>query len=182
MARDYKKRETVEFKRNGTLHRVTAAYGWTCIDGQAPYFSITYTEREHNGKRWHESSCGTNHEVIAEHFPQLTHLTKWHGVSRDASKGPMHYLANAKYWARIAAGEISNTEYGPEPMGALKSTIVFGALPSDHKHAETLVRDVIYTDWLATRLPMLMQAFRLDMERAELWAIGEETHNAEGGR
>jgi len=41
--------------------------------------------------------CGCCHEAVAEAFPELAHLIKWHLVS---SEGPLHYVANTMYHAR----------------------------------------------------------------------------------
>lgn len=40
--------------------------------------------------------CGCIHDEIAEHFPELAPLIKWHLVSSD---GPLHYVANTTYHA-----------------------------------------------------------------------------------
>lgn len=49
-----------------------------------------------NGRKLWMSSCGCLHDEIAEHFPELAPLIKWHLCSSD---GPMHYLANTLYFA-----------------------------------------------------------------------------------
>lgn len=41
-------------------------------------------------------ACGCIHEAIAEFFPELQHLIKWHLCSTDS---PMHYVANTVYHA-----------------------------------------------------------------------------------
>lgn len=57
-------------------------------------FSITGTIRV-PGKR-DCAACGCLHEEIAQAFPELAHLIKWHLSSSD---GPMHYIANTSYHA-----------------------------------------------------------------------------------
>lgn len=57
-----------------------------CLNGHET-FSIT-GETRHTG--------GCIHETIAEAFPELEPLIKWHLVSTD---GPMHYIANTTYHA-----------------------------------------------------------------------------------
>lgn len=41
-------------------------------------------------------ACGMLHEEVADTFPELAHLIRWHGTSTD---GPMHYVANTVYHA-----------------------------------------------------------------------------------
>ena len=41
-------------------------------------------------------TCGSIHDIISKHFPELKPLIKWHLVSTD---GPMAYLANTLYHA-----------------------------------------------------------------------------------
>lgn len=54
------------------------------------------TVKHKNGRTLWLNSCGCNHEIVAEHFPELAPLLKWHLTSTD---GPMHYLANTVYLA-----------------------------------------------------------------------------------
>jgi len=61
-------------------------------------FSITGSVYKH-GRRT-DRACimgGCIHDVIEKHFPELSHLIKWHLCSTD---GPMHYIANTLYHAR----------------------------------------------------------------------------------
>ena len=55
-----------------------------------------------NGKRLWLGSCGCLHEEIAKRFPELAPVIKWHLVSSD---GPMHYVANSMYHARVIPKE-----------------------------------------------------------------------------
>lgn len=43
------------------------------------------------------SMCGCCHDELAQVFPEIEHLIKWHLVSSD---GPMYYIANTLYHAR----------------------------------------------------------------------------------
>lgn len=54
------------------------------------------TVKHESGKTLWLSSCGCIHDDIAEHFPELAPLIKWHLCSTD---GPMHYVANTVYLA-----------------------------------------------------------------------------------
>jgi hypothetical protein len=76
--------------------RVT--YGFECFTGQLPYFSIT---GEIFGKRGMET-CGYIHNEIRKHFPELANLIPFHLCDSNAT--PMHYVANAVYWAELAMG------------------------------------------------------------------------------
>lgn len=45
---------------------------------------------------WNSEGAGCNHEMIAEHFPQLAHLIKWHS---HTTNGPINGASNAAYAA-----------------------------------------------------------------------------------
>jgi hypothetical protein len=47
-------------------------------------------------------ACGCLHDEIREHFPELAPLVRFHLFD---DTGPLHYIANTKYWA--AQGEIA---------------------------------------------------------------------------
>jgi hypothetical protein len=57
-------------------------------------FNITWHIAVPGGRDWITAGC--RHEEIAEYFPELVPLIKWHLVSTD---GPMHYIANTTYHA-----------------------------------------------------------------------------------
>lgn len=59
-------------------------------------FSITGETQEKRGNHWREDSFGCVHDLIQRHFPEVSHLIKWHLCSTD---GPMHYIANTLYFA-----------------------------------------------------------------------------------
>jgi len=60
-------------------------------------FAITGSINKHPGfSERGVVACGCLHDEIAEHFPELAHLIKWHNVSTDS---PMHYVANTVYHA-----------------------------------------------------------------------------------
>ena len=89
------------FKENNVKHRIvcTVRYDDECGNGHNS-FSITATiysdEYSSSNKYFITDKCID--EEIAKHFPELKHLIKWHLTSSD---GPMHYVANATYHARI---------------------------------------------------------------------------------
>lgn len=79
-------------------------------------FSITATMYDsHRPKRDREVAGGCLHGDIAEWFPELAPLIKWHLVSTD---GPMHYIANTLYHASdrdhngLRAGEVRQIRNG----------------------------------------------------------------------
>lgn len=53
-----------------------------------------------SGKTLWLGSCGCIHDDIAKHIPELAPYIKWHLVSSD---GPMHYIANSMYYAKVKA-------------------------------------------------------------------------------
>lgn len=76
------------YRVDGVTYRAKARFGWSEFPGQSPYFAVTCDTEE---------SAGADHASIAEHFPTLAHLTRWHLFSYDT--GPTHYVANTTYHA-----------------------------------------------------------------------------------
>lgn len=71
-------------------------------------------------------ACGCIHAEIAQAFPELAHLIRWHLNNSD---GPMHYIANAVYAAsdRDHRGKAAGEPY------AWAEAIQFGDNPIKHK-------------------------------------------------
>lgn len=104
---------------------------------------------------------GCMHDEIAQAFPELAPFIKWHLTSTD---GPMHYVANAKYWAG-QSGFCDGKPGSPPNEAFLKSTIVFGAVPEhDTVDPMSLAKAGSMVGWLNDRLPALMEAFKRDVE------------------
>jgi hypothetical protein len=114
-------------------------------------FAITaevYDETRRNGEqsqvgskgRRYMTSCGCQHDLVVQHFPELAPLIKWHLTSTD---GPMHYIANTIY--HVEQGKL---DY------ARSSAVVPDATPEQLGSRE----------WLAARLPDLMREFRAAVE------------------
>lgn len=144
--------------------RATVRFDDECGNGHNS-FAIT-GEISEGGHR----SCGCIHGEIAKRFPQLAPLIKWHLCD---STGPMHYLANARYWAGgipscNKGGKWDSRSDGNTPPNAehLKSTIVYGAVSSDLATDPMKLNfyDGAFDAWLAARLPALLEAFRRDVE------------------
>lgn len=95
---------------------VTLRFDDECNNGHET-FSIVGTiseERGDRGLREVASGCCV-HDEIAEHFPELRHLIKWHLTGTD---GPMYYLANTLFLAGdldchgLAKGEVRQIRNG----------------------------------------------------------------------
>jgi hypothetical protein len=111
--------------------RIRAEYGLRAIGNQAPYFAITAEIERASHGRWREDSCGCLHAEVAEHFPELAPLIRWHLCTPGT--GPMHYLENAVYWWELAVG-VSKWErrpYDPDPCKAFASHVVLGAVEGE---------------------------------------------------
>jgi len=100
------------------------------------------------------------HDEIGKHFPELAPFLKWHLMSSDA---PMHYVANARYWAGFS-GYKNGGPNDPPNLDHLKSTIVYGALPEDSNFDLTKMDDNDLQAFLNNRLPGLLVAFRQAVE------------------
>lgn len=168
-----KKTDWIEYEEDGHRYRVHAEYGMQKLGDQEPYFSITgETQRVERG-RWSEDSFGMLHPVLEQHMPKLEPLLKWHGVFQK--EGPMHYVANGLWWWDHYVGSrvvdkyqmMNNPGKSSSELGleCFKSTVVFGgAGPEDLPPISASLNEV--KDWLLTRLPKLMDAFRRDMAAA----------------
>lgn len=80
-----------------------------------------------NGNKLYMHSCGCCHEEIAEHFPELAPLIKWHGTSTDQ---PTHYVANGLYWAGHQ-GFRDGKDNSPPNLAYLEGTVIWGVLPGE---------------------------------------------------
>lgn len=144
---------------------VTATiYGKHRIPGEE---TITF-----NGKTFWCHGGGCCHNEIAEAFPELKEAIRFHLFSTD---GPMHYLANAQYWAGHT-GWRDGKQDSPPNIKHLKSTIAWGILEDDTQNLE----DLLHSDskgftWneanaeklnqiLKVRLGRLMESFKAEVE------------------
>ena len=119
-----------KYAEKGEMIRCEIRFDDSCRNGHNS-FAIT-GETFIPGKRDIESG-GCIHKEIAAHFPELSHLIRWHLVSTDA---PMHYVANAMYHA-------SNRDYQGKLAGepyAWDCAIQFGDNPIKHKVKESFWR------------------------------------------
>jgi hypothetical protein len=145
-----------EYREDGRRQRIQAQYGWNQGWNQTgeeePYWSVTGTIERFTGYGWREDSGGMLHGEIAQHFPFLKPGLKWHLSSQQS--GPIHYVANARYWLEQVNGifKFERHSYDPDPLAAFKSTVVFGAVESD---AEIPTLDTLDA-WCAARLPALL--------------------------
>ncbi len=101
--------------------RVTARFDDRCKNGHNT-FSLTADLYE-NGRL---VAGGCLHDEIAEHFPELRPLIKWHLCNTD---GPLHYPANTLY---LAGDRDYNGRVKGEPS-QLQYVIRFGTSPIRHK-------------------------------------------------
>lgn len=157
-----------QWKEGNRRYRMRVTYGMDYAfarrNNQAPYFSIT-GEIQSGGARggkWRDESFGTLHDDIAWRFPGFRSLLPFHLMSTE---GPMHYLANAKYWWEkyIGRSKWSRGLGEPDPLEAFKRTILFGALPDDKNVKPRRVKWSKVEPWLKARLPLLIDVFHKKM-------------------
>lgn len=101
-------------------------------------FAITGSFWRHENRKINDPDiCGCCHDAVAQAFPQLAHLIKWHGCTTD---GPLHYIANTRYFARSCDTE------GKSPGDAIAwdTRIKFGEFPVTFKKSDR------FTEWLRT--------------------------------
>lgn len=96
--------------------------------GQAPHFSATLDTYRWAFNRWAEDSFGAQHDEIARLFPELQPYLRWHLVSTE---GPMHYIANAAYWAGLDKQWCQGKLGDPPNRQHFDFTVLWGTLPGD---------------------------------------------------
>ena len=127
----------VEYTESAHHYRIRALYGLEVIGTQDPHITVTAEIESRSGSRgrWHEDSAGCLHTEVARRFPYLAPLIPYHlcSIRPDGTIEPMHYVANAIYWAEYVAGVSRWTPetYDPDPLNALKNTVLLGAVPGD---------------------------------------------------
>jgi hypothetical protein len=88
-------------------------------------------------------ACGCLHSEIAEYFPELAPLIRWHLCSSD---GPMHYIANTVY------------HVGKQDLNAARATAIWPDATDEDLTAPWL------KGRLEARLPRLLEDFRAAVE------------------
>lgn len=119
------------------------------------------TVKHSSGKTLWLSSCGCLHDLVSKHFPELAGLLRWHLTSADS---PMHYTANALYWAGHS-GWCDGKPSSPPNWDHFASTAILGALEDDLSIDEWKAMDKEQMrEALNARLPRLLEAFQRDVE------------------
>lgn len=157
------------------------------LNNKYPHFSITgtgYSRVRHPGETrifydaafyWSHTG-GCLHDEIAEVFPELEPLIKWHLCDVD---GSMHYVANSLYWHKLWGDAIAGPpwdqdeyvrKYGIEGLRAhFLSTALHGEVVGDPTPDELLIQTPAEVEaWLRQRRPMLREKFlaALDLARS----------------
>lgn len=150
------------------LERRRVKYGMIWLPGnQLPYFSITLErEEKKRNNRWYDAGGGAALEEIAENFPALAPLVKWHLCDQDGT--PMHYLANAIFWYEIATGvrECGPRETKESAMKSFRSCAIWTDHVSDPGVSVDVMRKL-----LPSRLPSLRATFKREMAEADVTFI-----------
>ena len=142
------KKQTIDFKKivSGKEYgyknikiEITASIRFddNCGNGHNT-FSITGDIRKAGTTSdYHYISGGCIHSDIEKHFPELSHLIKWHLVSSD---GPLHYIANTTYHALQHEPNKAHV-YLDDKENGFKSCVKY----TDIKEAQTICENPIYT-------------------------------------
>lgn len=137
------------YTEGGQRLRIKAKYGidyaYARRHNQVPDFTIIGTiEHKARNNRWYDHSGGQVTWEIATYLPEIAPYLKWHLVGPE---GPMHYLANAKYFFGVAQGREENP--ATDPIKAFKRTIRFGSFPGDEAPIE--LREDLEREWQSPR-------------------------------
>lgn len=146
-----KKTKLINYDNTTCKMTVDIRYNDECGNGHNT-FSITGSIGEppkYTG-RYRAVISGCIHEEIEKYFPEFKHLIKWHLCSSD---GPMHYIANTKYWVSK-----NNIEYA-------KKCAIWGVTELDTDSNLKFLDDEVF---LKSRLPLLLQAFKEDIKSLNL--------------
>lgn len=160
-------KKSCQFKEDGRTYTFDATARIEKIGNQSPYFAITgemWGSIIRSDRYWCAGGC--MHDEVIQHFPEWEKYIRWHLTGLD---GPMHYIANALYWAGHS-GWCDGKPNSPPNKDYLYSTIVYGALDDDYLyHPEEMDKEELKS-WLESRFPALMNAFAYDMN--ELFGAG----------
>lgn len=110
----------------GATLTVEARFDDNCKNGRNDFAITAHVETPASRRRNDWEACGCLHDDIAQVFPELAHLIKWHLCATD---GPMHYLANTVY---LAGDRDYNGRRKGEPS-AWDDVVRFGTSPVLHK-------------------------------------------------
>ena len=108
-------------------------------------------DRIHRG---HLERCGAIHGDIAEAFPDLAGMVKWHLCSTN---GPMRYMANTRYWARE---HFESKKLGDD----LDATAALATARRTAIWPDADPMDLLNEGLLVARLPGLLEDFKADVE------------------
>lgn len=142
-----------KFSRDGVSYvlKVEVRHDDSCKNG---HNSFSVTGELYGSDR--SESGGCIHEEIAEHFPELRHLIKWHLCSTE---GPLHYIANTVFLAgdRDHWGKAGQKE---RELDAARRTAIW----PDATDEQLCSGEEELTAMLKARLPALLEEFRRDIE------------------
>lgn len=123
----------------GAVIAVEIRFDDQCKNGHNDFAIIAHVETPASRRRNDWQAVGCLHDDIAEVFPELAHLIKWHLCSTE---GPMHYIANTTYQA-------SDRDYNGHAAGepcAWDDVVYFGNSPVSHKIKAG------FSKWLQSRI------------------------------
>lgn len=146
-----KKTKLIDYDNKTCKMTVSIKYNDECNNGHNT-FSITGSIKGGKfGRYGYEIDIGgCIHEEIEKYFPEFKHLITWHLCSSD---GPIHYIANTKYWVSK-----NNIEYA-------KGSAIWGVTKLDTDSNLKFLDDEVF---LKSRLPLLLQAFKEDIKSLNL--------------
>lgn len=130
----------------------------------AVYRGVPYRDK-HGILRSDPIRIGCIHEDIAEHFPELKPLLKWHLCSTE---GPLHYIANTTFLAGdrdpwgLRKGEVNASGRVGEGKERQLDTARESAIWPEATDEELMADDL--AGRLEDRLPGLLAEFQRDIE------------------
>ncbi|NBS67494.1 hypothetical protein EBT31_01080 [bacterium] len=158
------------YTEGAQTYRITAnvRHDDSCGNGFNSFAITGEIERKVNGV-WRDDSFGCMHDEIAQHFPELAPLIKWHLCGTGS---PMHYVANTLYWLGYS-GWCDGKAGSPPNIEHARSTAIWPDMPESMiapqgfdslLNSEKDVLRKVVTDALNDRMQGLMPDFRAAVE------------------
>ena len=175
--------------------RVTMRYDDQCGNGHNSFGITADGHVKSKNGRWVDSFGGCCHDEIAKHCPEWSQFIKWHFMNAD---GPMYYVENTVYHARHNEPNRGWVYYEDKELGFKRQCMeycdfdrwneinehhperyTFEVDPKTAKVADydaarscaiwpDATDEELTADNLADRLPALIEAFKVDLDKLGL--------------
>ena len=162
----YQKTERISYNEPGSRWKTAVvSYGFDPRGVRANPEHVSFTFMIGTGPSAAKGGVAGDRVLLQKHLPRrLWKMARWHFTKPDGT--PIHYVANAVYYAEIATGRKPRAPGDHDPVVAFKDVSIWGAVPEiDHGEPWKLPNDKLER-WLDLRLPFLKAQFAADLDEA----------------